>query len=76
MLINKACELYIRDNTQDTQVKTKKGFTKQKATCEYCKSKHNVGLEMCDLKIDEADANSIEGATKITLQQIIDMQEQ
>lgn len=34
--INEACELYIRDNTQDIQVKTKKGFSKSKATCEYC----------------------------------------
>ena len=74
--INEACELYIRDNIQETHVKTKKGSSTTKPACEYCKAKHSAGEHMCDIKINEVDGNTMESATKVTLEQIIAMQEQ
>ena len=53
--------------------KNKQGY--ERAKCEFCNLKHGVSEEMCDLKIDEVDGNTMEGASKITLQQILDKME-
>jgi hypothetical protein len=47
-------------------IKKKNGF-QQKPECEFCGSKHSASDEFCDLKIDEVDCNTFEGAGKFTI---------
>lgn len=63
-VINEAIELLVRDNLP--MIKKKKGG-QEKAICEFCKTKHAVGDEYCDLKVDGVDLNTFEGATQFTI---------
>ena len=47
----------------------------QRAQCEFCGSKHTASEEYCGLKLDEVDANTLEGARSVTIQQIVSKME-
>jgi hypothetical protein len=42
----------------------------EKPICEFCGSKHGQYEEFCDLKLDGTDANTLEGARKVTIKNI------
>lgn len=60
-------EIYVRDNMP--LLKKKKGYM-EKPQCEFCHGKHGPQEEYCDLKLDGTDANTLEGARKVTIKDI------
>ena len=66
-VINDAVAIYVRDNMPMVRNK-KRGM--EKPQCEFCGSKHGQYEEFCDLKLDDTDANTLEGARKVTIKNI------
>ena len=66
-VINDAVAIYVRDNMPMVRNK-KRGM--EKPQCEFCGSKHGQYEEFCDLKLDGTDANTLEGARKVTIKNI------
>lgn len=67
--INEAVSIYVRDNMP--MIRKKKGGM-ERLQCEFCGSKHGQYEEFCDLKLDSTDANTLEGALKVTIKEIQD----
>jgi len=68
--LNRMVEVHVRENLPLVKMGS---YTRTKATCEFCESKHSYKDEFCDLKFDDNEANeSVETAEATTIGQIID----
>lgn len=69
--INNNLILQIKDNCPEVEVSK---MITRKAACEFCGDKHNIRNDICDIKTKKfkKDGNSMEAASKITLQDLYD----
>ncbi len=48
-------------------------YTKTRAKCEFCGTKHSYKEDYCELKFDDVDVNSsVESASEITIGRLLD----
>ena len=54
------------------QDKSSKYNVRTRATCDFCKQKHSPTQETCNIEVMGIKGNDLVGASKITLQNVID----
>jgi hypothetical protein len=68
--IDECFDLQVRDNLP---IVTEGRYgTCRKPTCDFCKEKHDVQIEHCDLEVMGLDTSNSIIASKVTLQNILD----
>jgi len=69
--LNSIVQVHVRENLP---MILQGKYTRTRATCEFCGSKHSYKEDYCDLKFDDEDVNeTVETSSNATIGQIIEM---